>query len=346
MTHGDFGHGVYLPIDSAPTGFLRLRAKIHCSSEQTISDSEYLALEDDLTGNTGLMLDSKGIRAIVKTEGDRLILLCIRNRNDIEPLGIVGGSGRVPKSSAEFRIVDFKREDDGIIVDIEMAETGASLNKASWRSPTLLGGTPLNAVSAKLDRPTLKAAIARCEQDGVSLTGLQIKVAEGIPDFLDGGTHGFVLAPEGIIWIVPHDCQGAIAQHCKILSMRLRSGVKAGAIPADEALELLSAAANLSVQWWLERLIKTLIGAARCEQAFGILNGGEIPPEYLRLLFARGFEFWGDRHSALLCMAHDFRLSYDPSGLPNCVTMEWDLAVPSIARMSQATLSRILPTFG
>ena len=341
-SHGEYGHGVYLPIDEQPTGYLRLRARLDISPEQAIMGHEFYALEDDLTGNTGLMLDSRNVRAILTTEGDRLTQICIRHRRDIQPLGIVGRDGKVPTGKPEFRIVALKRQDNGIIVDIEMQEPGSMLAKTAWKSSTPLNGTPLRAVDTPGDRPLLRKAIARCKRDGLSLDGIQIKIASGIPDFMGDNVHGFCLPSEGIVWMVPHDIPAAIARNARMLSRRLKSAVRAGAMPGDAALDLVANAAEMTPEWWLEHHIKFLSGCIRCERAFGVLAGGALPSDYLRLLLARGFQHWGDRRLALICMGNDFRLMYDPAGLPNCATLEWDVAVPSIARMSQSALARAL----
>jgi hypothetical protein len=44
------------------------------------------------------------------------------------------------------------------------------------------------------------------------------------------------------------------------------------------------------------------------------------------LLAGRGLAHWGNRRAIAECMAEDYRRAFDPAGLPNEVTMAWDLA--------------------
>jgi hypothetical protein len=41
-------------------------------------------------------------------------------------------------------------------------------------------------------------------------------------------------------------------------------------------------------------------------------------------------------------MAEDYRCCFEPTGLPNEVTMIWDMVTPAIARMSQQRLMEVL----
>jgi hypothetical protein len=41
-------------------------------------------------------------------------------------------------------------------------------------------------------------------------------------------------------------------------------------------------------------------------------------------------------------MAEDYRCAHDPAGFPNAITMLWDLAVPTVARMAQQRLLEVL----
>jgi hypothetical protein len=107
-------------------------------------------------------------------------------------------------------------------------------------------------------------------------------------------------------------------------------------MPGDVALEILARGARLNPQWYLEMCIKRMVGAILCDRTFP-----DLPPAgYLDFLSGRGVEFWGDRQSIYECMAEDYRCAHDPSGLPNMVAMEFDSAVPALARTCQQALLR------
>lgn len=345
-TDGEFGRGIYFPVLSEPTGGLRIRLRLLVRPGDLVSDEEFYNLENDLSLDTDLILDSKGVKAIARTEGDRVTLLMVRDGRDIEPMGIVANSGAVPTGTPTFQLVKLEQRDDGCIVDVEMVDLAATLAKSAkvarrgtLESKSYLEGTPLIRTSAPpLDRQLVRKAVDRCKLDGVPMDAVQVCMVQGVPDFLPRMTHAFCLPSDLRVCLCPHDPQGAISYLCDELATRLQTAVRAGAIAGDTALEILACAARLSPDWWLEMVIKRYVGAALCERRWGILNGGEPPRDYMALLVARGAGYWGNRKQIAECMAEDFRCAYDPAGLPNLVCLEYDAALPGVARAAQQLL--------
>lgn len=349
VSSGMFGDGVYFPVLSEPTGYLRLRMRVECNPEQFITDEDFYELETDLASNLDLILESRGIRAIAHTVGDRVTQIMIRSSQYITPMGVIAGSGSVPQGVPQFRIVKFTQEADSLILDAEMGEAGdlakaAKSSRTTLSSTTHLNGTKLATTSAPtLDRVLVRDAIARCVSDGVDLSTIQVHLISGIPDFLPKMTHAFCLPSDGVINLCPHDPNSAIASMCSQLATRLQLAVRAGAMSGDVALELLNRAAQIDPNWWLESLIKRYAGAIHCYRIADVMSG-EVSPylQYLQLLSGRGLEFWGERRAIAECMAEDYRCAFDPSGYPNLITLEFDAAVPAIARMSQQVLLKCL----
>lgn len=347
VEHGEFGDGVYFSV-SMPLGGLRLRLSLHMPPNQIISDEEFYELEDDLTLDTSLILDSKGIRAIARTVGENVITLCIRDPKDINILGIVGGSGSVPQGTPAFNLVSVSRSGDMFTVEVEMIEasalgkTASVSRRSTFHSNSFLSGSPLVRTAAPaLDRAMIRRAIARCKADGVPIDQVEISLVPGHPDFLSGMIRSYCLPSDGRICLAPHSPERAIASLAKDWAERMKVAVSVG-VDAASALDVVAHAAAMSDEWWIEHLIKRYTGAILCDRAFGLLGGGNPPSEYMSLLVARGAGHWGDRRSVALCMAEDYRIAHDPAGLPNAVCAEWDLLLPGLARASQHLLSSLL----
>lgn len=347
-TTGDFGWGVYLPVLAEPSGGLRLRLRLDLSPDAMISDEEFYDLESDFTENVGLMLDSKGVKAIARTEDETVTLLMVRDSSDIKPLGIVAGSGTVPGGKLRFNLVNLETREDHLVADVEMVEDGESLQKSAatakrstLQSASYLNGTKLLATSApELDRVLVRQAVEACKRD-MDFGSVRVQLAAGVPDFLSSA-NAFCLPSDQVVWLCPHDPQAAIATFTSELAVRLQSAVRAGAMPGDVALNVLAVAAKLTPQRWLELLIKRYAGASLVEAKFNILAGGEPPARYMNLLVGRGLAHWGNRRAIVECMAEDFRCAHDFGGLPNLITLEWDLAVPALARLGQQVLTNYL----
>ncbi len=348
VVDGVFGMGVYFPVLDAPQGGVRVRVRLNLKPEQLIDASEFYELDADLSQDTETVLDHRNVRAIVQTQGNAAILLVVRHIDDLIPLGVLKGSGKL-QGDFHYALVKLDEREDHWVADLELIEDSQSLNKAAgtgrlrWESASLLKGSPLVRTSApELDRSLVRKAVDRCKLDGVDLSTVQIKLSPGVPDFLPKMTHAFCLPSDGVVWLCPHDPQGAIGGFCESLATRLQNAVQTGAMPGDIALDILARAARLSPQWWLESLIKTKVGAILCDRQWGIFDGGEVPGVYMDRLVGRGVQFWGNRRSVLECMAEDFRCAYDPAGVPNLITLEFDAAVPALARASQQTLLSLL----
>jgi hypothetical protein len=353
VTDGEFGRGVYLQI-SKPQGYLQLRSRLALLPSTLLTEDAFYALEDDLAGNTDLLLDGQGIRAIAKTEGERITLLCIRNPDDLEILGILSGSGAVPSSAYNFQIVDLDQQPDALILTLEMVPDALPLEKAATKdrrstftSQSHLNGTKLLPVHRPpLSRSLVRSAIARCEADGIPFGSVQVCLVKGVPDFLKPDVYAFCLPSDARVCLAPHDPHEAIASLCKRLSMRLRVAVKAKAIDGDDALQILQTATGLSPDWWLEMLIKRYVGAVLAAKVQDVMQGEDTSlwAHYLRSLAGRGVMYWGNRRAIAGCIAEDYRCAHDPAGLPNLVTLEWDQMVPALARTGQQIVSQLLNT--
>lgn len=340
---GEYGRGVYLPVLPAPGDNIKLRAIVRVSQQSTITNAEFDDLAQDLTSDTDWVLDARGVRAIVVEQDQRVTQLVFRHADDIEPLGIIPNSGATPPGNFEYRIVAVDRQPDKIQVDIEMVSTetnskileksAKTIARSTWQSNSYLNGTKLIKTSApKLDRALVRHAIERCKLDGVPMDGIQVHCLSGVPDILPRMTHGFVLPSDGVVNLCPHDPQGAISYLGSQLADRLKPAVMAGAIDGVQAIDVLEKALKLSPEWWLELLIKRFVGAILLERRYSVIDKGMMPVAYRQNLSARGMQHWGtDRRRVLEAMAEDFRCKYDPAGLPNLVTMEWDLLLPNVA---------------
>lgn len=353
LTDGEYGRGVYLPVLPTATGGVRLRVRLALAPEQLISDEQFFDYENDLSQDTELILDSHQVRAIARSTNDGTVdLLMVREPDDIRPLGIVAGSGAIPSGTPRFNLVSLQEGDGYLTADIEMVDNGntdflaksASISRhSSLQSASLLHGTKLVRTSAPpLDRALVRHAIERCKSDGLSFDAVQVCLVQGVPDFLPKMTRAFCLPSDAKVCLCPHDPQGAIASQCSELAKRLQAAVSSNAIAPDMALDILARASQLDPQWWLEGVIKRYVGAVLCERQWDVLNGGQPPERYMALLVGRGVQHWGNRRAIAECMAEDFRCAYDPAGLPNLVTMEWDAAVPGLARASQQLLLTLL----
>lgn len=342
VTHGVFGDGVY--FDVGPKGEnLRIRLLLAIAPEGIINDAQFYQMEDDLTLDTNLILDANQVQAIVAQEGDRVTQICVRDRGDIEILGIVGGSGGVPMGTPSFTLVSVEQVDAGLMLEVEMVSQQNLLRKGVFPSSSFLGGMPLVKTDApSLDRKLVKEAIARCEADGIDFSDIEVKLVDGHPDFLSAMIRVFCLPSDGRICLVPHDPQSAIAFLLKRWTERMQSGVGAGIVTASDALDVVHRVASLDPEWWLEGVIKRYVGAIQCDRRWGVLSGGDPPAKYMDLLVARGAKHWGTRRAIAECMAEDYRIIHDPAGLPNQVTCEWDLVVPGLARAAQELLSQII----
>lgn len=347
-TNGEFGQGVYLAVGE-PAGWLRVRLRINVAPTEMISDEQFYDLENDLTFNTPLLLTNKGVKAIAKTEGDRVSLLMVRSSSDIEVQGAISGSGVLPEGNDyRYKLVRLSPQQDSLVVDVEVTPPDAEpLTKAAITESKVLftPGSPLNGSPLvpvhrpPLPRALVRAAVERCKLDGVDLNGIRIKLAAVVPDFLPPDTVAFCLPEDQAIVLVAHDPVVAIANQAQMLTRRLKTAVRAGAIGGEEALDILQRATALTPEWWLEMLIKRYAGAIHGARAGCIMGGGDHPwGRYLSLLRARGAEHWGDRRAIAECMAEDYRVAHDPAGIPNLQTMLWDVACPEIARMAQQVL--------
>jgi hypothetical protein len=351
---GPFGDGVYFPVLREPSGYLRLRVRANLHPGELISDEQFYSLETDFAQELGGVLDSKGVRAIAQTEGDTVTLLCVRNPMDLQVLGAVANSGNLPGGGEyEYRLVNLTPADDHIVIDVEVApgggaETpqGSELIKAARAfGGTALSGTVLTPVSTPaLDRGLVRHAVERCRLDGVPVDEVSIQVVSGVPDFLPGHVCAFCLPGEEVVYLVNHDPGEAIRRRLTMLTRQLRAATLQGALPSDVALDVLLAAQEIDPEWWLEGLIKRYVGAILCARVGCIMAIEDTTPwaSYLGLLAGRGLSEWCDRRTLAECMAEDYRRAFDPAGLPNSVTMLYDLAVPQLARMAQQKLVEIV----
>jgi hypothetical protein len=351
---GEFGRGIYFPVLPLPGGGLTIRVRLDLTPDELIDQDTFYDYERDLSQDTGLVLDSKGVKAIAKTEGAQVTLLMVRDRSEIEPMGILAGSGGVPSGRVRFNLVNLDMREDGAIADLEMLgdEPTAALsksvqsmgNRSTLQSNSKLSGVRLVRTSAPaLDRALVRRAVERCKTDGVEFEHIKVALVQGVPDFLPAMTHAFCLPSDRTVSLCPHDPQAAIAGFAGQLATRLQAAVRVGAIPGDVALEVLAKAAKLTPEWWLEMLIKRYVGAVLV--ADSRMLDGEPSTDwlgYINLLGGRGLAWWGNRRAIAECMAEDYRCAHDPDGLPNLITLEWDLACPAQARMCQQLLLRKL----
>ncbi|MDA0866000.1 MAG: hypothetical protein O2890_06215 [Cyanobacteria bacterium] len=334
---GEFGKGVYLQVGE-PSGWLRVRLRIDAVPAEMLTDEQFYELENDLTVSTGLLLTNKGVKAIAKTEGDRVSLLMVRNTGDIEVMGAIANSGQLPQGDHTYRLGRFSPQDDSIVADVEVAPREVEgLSKAAiveskrlFAAGSPLNGSPLVASDEPvLSRQWVRAAVDRCKLDGVNLDGIKIRLTTMRPDFLPE-TAAFCLPRDRTIVLVAHDPEREINRLTEMLTRRLQAAVRAEAIAGDEALDILHKGTCLTPEWWLEMLIKRYAGAIRCFEVGCVMveSSPEVWRHYLGLLGARGGEHWANRRAIAECMAEDYRVAHDPAGLPNLVTLPWDVAVP------------------
>jgi len=338
ITDGEFGRGVYLPVLEAPAGGLRLRVHLGLIADELITAEEFYEVEDDLAGSTELLLNAKNIKAIATTDGEQVTQIFVRDQGEITPLGVVA-DGPAPAGGDSYRLVSLFQQAGGMIADLEVVKPGQALSKAArksnrrtMQSTTHLAGTPLVRTSAPdLDRLLVRKAIARCRADGVNFDGLAVRLVTGVPEFLPKMTHAYCLPQDRAICLCPHDPVTAVHGLVQQVSDRLQTAVLVGAADPGEALAVLTKAAKITPEWWLEMLLKRYVGAIRCSPS----------EEYINLLAGRGWSHWGNARSLAECISEDYRAAHDPAGLPNLVTLEWDLALPAHARACQQILMRL-----
>jgi hypothetical protein len=338
---GEYGRGVYMPVAELPGDGIKMRALLNVSAGSWITNDEFQSIAADHASDTDAILDSHSVGAIAVEQDGRVTELVVRHRGDIEILGIIPSSGKPPIGQIQYRIVAVNRQPDRTEVDIELADDSKILEKSAQSKPHVtlqsnshLHGTKLVRTSApKLDRGLVKHAIERCKLDGVDFTDIQVHCIAGVPDFLSKMTGGFCLPSDGVINLCPHDPQAAIAYLSNQLCDRMRVAVGAGIISGIDAIGILEKALKLNPEWWLEMLIKRLVGAIVLERRFGIIANGTLPIGVRDNLMMRGLQHWGlDRRRVLEAIAEDYRVLYDPAGLPNLITLEWDILLPNIGR--------------
>lgn len=340
MTDGEFGEGVYMAI-AKPQGNLKVRLRVDAKPEEIILQDRFEEIENDLAIDLATALDAAAVKGVVKVDGGAPQLIMLRSPRLITPLGILSGSGD-GVGAGDFNVVNIQEHPSHIILDIEFVDQGAFLAKAArktFASESLLDGSRLVSKSPALDRRLVRSAIKQWQNETVHALA-RVSLLSGVPDFLSSETVAFCLPSDRTIHLCPHDPQQAIATFTRRLASRLQKAIGAGAIGTDEAFRMLMIASELTAQDWLVMLLKRYSGA------IAILNQGEVDDpvwsSYLRLLGGRGVQYWGDRQSITECMAEDFRCIYDPDGLPNLVTLEWDLVTPAIGRMCQQLIANQL----
>lgn len=338
---GIYGRAVYMPVAEMPGDGIKMRALLNVSAGSWITDDEFQSIATDHAADTDFLLDARSVGAIAVEQDGRVTELVVRHQGDIEILGIIPNSGKPPVGQVQYRIVAVDRQPDRTLIDIELADDSNILEKSASSKPhvtlqsdSYLGGTKLVRTSApKLDRGLVNRAIARCKLDGVDFTDIQVHCIAGVPDFLGKMTSGFCLPSDGVINLCPHDPQAAIAYLSSQLCDRMRVAVSAGIISGVDAIDILEKALKLNPEWWLEMLIKRLVGAIVMERRFGIIANGTMPIGVRDNLMMRGLQHWGlDRRRVLEAIAEDYRVMHDPAGLPNLITLEWDMLLPNIAR--------------
>ena len=333
---GEFGYGIYISSLEKPTGGARLRVSLGLTPDELITEEEFSDLEESLTDDINTLLTGKGVQAIAVEEGDRVALLFVRETAEITPIGFIDeGVQPSPGTKVSYRLISIQPQGNNLTADLEVVSDARSLNKsARLKSNTLIDGTPLISGGPALDRGLIRDAIERCRLDGVPDINA-IERLSGRPDFLPKGTVAFYLPQEKRIWLCPFDPQERIKNLVSELTDRLKQGVSAGAVSADQALDVVAIASKLSPEWYLEMLIKRYAG-------IGLAFGNPIDGSYAMNLAGRGWQFWGSRKRYETCIGEDFRCAFDPSGIPNLVTLEWDLAVPSLTRAGQALIQQQL----
>ncbi len=347
---GQYGWGVYMPVAATAGPGLKLRAQLNISENSVITDEEFEEYAADLNTDTDYILDARSVKAIVVTEDELITELIVRHTSDIQILGIIPNSGQAPTGEMSYRIVSVDRQPDRILVDIELTDNSKTLEKSAksvtrstLQSQSYLNGTNLIRTSApKLDRGLVRAAIERCKLDGVALNTIQVHCLNGVPDFLSRMTAGFCLPSDGVVNLCPHDPQAAISYLGSQLADRLKTVVNAGAMPGTEAIDILERALKLTPEWWLEMLIKRMVGAIVLERKFNVIANGTLPIEIRDNLVSRGMVHWGvDRRRVLEALAEDYRCAHDPAGLPNLVSLEWDILLPNFAMRGRSYAASI-----
>ena len=350
---GEFGRGVYFPVLASPQGYMRLRVRANLSGPEMISGDEFHTLETDFSRDVNRVLDAKGVRAIAQSEGDAVTLLCVRSSSDLEVLGAVANSGQLPPGADyEYRLAKLTPAEDHWVIDLEVSPAGDApspqgneLIKAATVFPdSPLSGTVLTSVGkAKLDRRMVRAAVERCRLDGVPVDAVSIELVNGVPDFLPPTTCAFCLPGQGTVYLVHHDPQAALDRRLRMLTRELKAAATAYGVPYDVALDTVLRCQEIDAEWWLEGLIKRYVGAILIARVACPLIDDLSPWQpYLGLLPGRGLNHWSDRRMLAECMAEDYRCAHDPAGFPNAITMLWDLAVPTVARMAQQRLLEVL----
>jgi hypothetical protein len=341
---GLYGRAVYMPVAELPGDGIKMRALLNVSAGSWITDDDFQSIAADHASDTDAILDSHGVGAIAVEADGRVTELVVRHKSDIQILGIIPGSGTPPLGQIQYRIVGVDRQPDRTLIDVELADDSKILEKSATSKPhvtlqsnSYLHGTKLVRTSApKLDRALVKAAIGRCKLDGVDFTDIQVHCIAGVPDFLSKMTGGFCLPSDGVINLCPHDPQAAIAYLSNQLCDRMRVVVSAGIISGIDAIGILESALKLNPEWWLEMLIKRLVGAIVLERKLGIIANGTLPLPVRDNLMMRGLQHWGTgRRRVLEALAEDYRVAHDPAGLPNLITLEWDILLPNIARAGE-----------
>lgn len=324
---GKFGEGVYLPAGEQ-LGNLLIRVRINIKESELISPDKFDDLEEDMNVDMSLVLDAQEIKGIVSGDG-----LMVRSPSDIEIMGILNGSGSIPSGVPKFVLVDLVNRDDYLLADIAFGEESAPLEKSI--SDGSIQGTRLLPASPSLNRELVREAIAHCKEASIPVDQIKVRILPGIPDFLPHTTHAFCLPIDGIIHLCPHDPDSAIADFLRQLGDRLWHGLNQNAISSEDAFSVLQSATQLTASDWLQMLLTRFTGAILIERSQSLWG------DYLKLLSGRGVEYWGDRGAIAECMAEDYRCALSP-GIPNLITLEWDLASPAIARLAQQTLLNTL----
>lgn len=350
---GEFGRGVYFPVLASPQGYMRLRVRANLSGPEMISDSQFHDIETDFARDANLVLDAKGVRAIAQSQGDSITLLCVRSPSDLEVLGAVAGSGQLPPGGDyEYRLAKLTPADDHWVIDLEVSPKGDApslqgnelIKAASVFPNSPLSGTVLTSVGkAKLERQMVRSAVERCRLDGVPVDSVSIELVSGVPDFLPPTTCAFCLPTQGTVYLVHHDPQAALDRRLRMLTRELKAAATAHGVPYDVALDTVLRCQEIDAEWWLEGLIKRYVGAILTSRvACPLVDDLDPWLPYLGLLPGRGLTHWGNRRLLAECMAEDYRCAHDPAGFPNAITMLWDLALPTVARMAQQRLLEVL----
>jgi hypothetical protein len=345
---GEFGEGVYFQVGQS-SGNAQLRVSIAAMPDQAIDQDEYDALVQDLSSNVDLILDSKGVKVVMKVDGETVTSLMVRDRSDISILGLLPNSGAVPDRITGYKLLSFQQRDKAIVADVElMGDTEAleksakSLRRKTLASATHLDGAKLVSVGGTVDRALVRSVIQQLKHDGVSFEHVRVSIIQGVPDFLPRSTSVFCIPADRTVYICPHDSQAGISRLVQQTGDRLSHAVAIGAVPADEALKLMVQLGKLTPEGWLSMVLTRCIGGVLAVDRSGIFL--ELDPQwqpYLRLLSGRGISYWGNRKAIAQVMAEDYRCAIDPT-IPNLFTLEWDLACPAIARMCQQLLIKLV----